>query len=404
MLKIKVINSNTDYQEALQLIEELMIKDPDAESEDGEKLNLLTTLVQDYESRAFPQNLPDPIEAILFRMEQSKLKPADLVPYIGSRSKVSEVLSRKRPLTLSMIRSLESGLGIPAKVLLKKTEEKKDSPFDSWSKTVLNEMSKRKYFGKATLTDDNRKELLANFFSNIGSPKQIYGMLRQSNFRSAPTTDKHALMAWAGYVFKKSKEIDISTKYENGTINLEFMQTIAKLSVEENGPLLVQENLKRHGVLVIVEPHFSKTYLDGATILIAKENPVIGLTLRYDRLDNFWFTLMHELAHIALHYDQNINLFYDELEDVKGIDIDSKEREADNLAREALVPEGKWEVSPARLIPSYMAANSLAKELGVHIAIIAGKIRHEGEKYNYLTKIVNEEKVRHLFSMKKWNK
>ena len=74
------------------------------------------------------------------------------------------------------------------------------------------------------------------------------------------------------------------------------------------------------------------------------------------------------------------------------------------MAEEVLLPKAKWEVSPARLIPSSMAANSLAKELGVHIAIIAGQIRHKGNKYIYLNKIVNEVKVRKYFPDAKWNK
>jgi hypothetical protein len=74
------------------------------------------------------------------------------------------------------------------------------------------------------------------------------------------------------------------------------------------------------------------------------------------------------------------------------------------MAEEALLPKAKWEVSPARLIPSPMAAKSLANELGVHIAIIAGQIRHKGNKYIYLNKIVNAEKVRKYFSNNKWSK
>jgi HTH-type transcriptional regulator/antitoxin HigA len=162
--------------------------------------------------------------------------------------------------------------------------------------------------------------------------------------------------------------------------------------------------LKKYGIILVIEPHFSKTYLDGATILINKDNPVIGLTLRYDRLDNFWFTLVHELAHIALHYKSGISLFYDEIEGIKTINLDEKEKEADALAEEAILPSAKWEISPARLIPSSMAANSLANELGVHVALIAGQIRHKGNKYIYLNKIVTEAKVRNYFPNEKWNK
>jgi HTH-type transcriptional regulator/antitoxin HigA len=404
MSKIKVIKTEQDYQEALKLVEVLMGHDPDPDSEEGEQLSLLSALIQDYEARAFPQTLPSPIEAIKFRMEQAGLKPTDMIPYIGSRSRVSEILSGKRQLTLEMVRSLEVGLGIPAKVLIRKPDLDEDPEYQNWDNRLVAEMEARGYFGNASLKKYGKFELLKNFFSLIGSRAQLVGMLRKSNYRSSPLTDKHALTAWAVCVLKKAKKVKILKKYKHGTIDLNFMQEMAKLSAKRNSPILAREYLKKYGIILIIEPHFSKTYLDGSAILINKDNPIIGLTLKYDRLDNFWFTLMHELAHIARHYDSGISLFYDEIEGIKTIDLDEKEKEADALAEEALLPRAKWEVSPARLIPSSMAANSLAKELGVHAAVIAGQIRHKGNKYVYLNKIVNEAKVRKCFPDVKWNK
>ncbi len=363
--------------------------------------NLLNTLLQDYESKAFPSTLPNPIEAIKFRMEQTDIKPADLIPYLGSRSRVSEILSGKRSLTLDMVRALSEGLGIPAKVLIKQPDSGGDSEYQSWDNRLVAEMETRGYFGNASLKKYDKVELLKNFFSLIGSPAQIGALLRKSNYRSSPLTDKRALSAWAVRVLKKAKKIKVSTKYKHGTIDLVFMQELAKLSTKDNDPVLAQDYLRKRGIILVIERHFSKTYLDGATILIDKNNPVIDLTLRYDRLDNFWFTLMHELAHLTRHYNNGFTFFYDEMEEVKTIDIDEKEREADELAEEALLPKAKWEVSPARLISSSMAAKSLANELGVHIAIIAGQIRHRGGKYVYLNKIVIEAKVRKYFPNEK---
>jgi len=404
MIEIKVIKTEYDYREALKSIEALMAKGPDPESAEGEQLELLSALVADYESRSFPATLPDPIEAIKFRMEQADLKPVDLVPYIGSRSRVSEILSGKRKLTVEMMRALEAGLGIPAKVLLGQPIQDESSQYRNWDNRLLEEMKERGYFGRALLKTLNATDLVRGFFESVCSPSQLLGMLRQSSYRSSPRTDRRALAAWSGAVLKKAKKIKTPRKYKKGTLNLNFMRELAKLSTNENGPILAQEVLERHGIILVVEKHFSKTYLDGATILINRDNPVIGLTLRYDRLDNFWYTLMHELAHIALHYDADIKLFYDEIEAVKGITISAKEREADDLAEEALLPQSKWEVSPARLIPSFMAAKSLAKEIGVHIAIIAGQMRHRGNAYVYLNKIVNEAKVRQYFPEEKWSR
>lgn len=402
MTDIKIIKTKEDYEAALKLIEQLMIADPNPDSDEGEKLGLLATLVRDYETKVFPEFLPNPIEAIKFRMEQANLKPADLIPYIGSRSRVSEILSGKRKLTVDMMRALEAGLGIPAKILLKEPEKNEDFLFKNWSRKVLKTMSDRGYFGNKKITIQNEGELLTNFFSTVGNPLQLQVMLRSSVYRSAPNIDKRALAGWTAKILNKAKESRITTQYKEGSVDLEFMQRFVKLSVKDNSPLIAQEELKKHGIALVVEPHLPGTHLDGATIMTIKKRPVIGLTLRHDRLDNFWFTLMHELAHIALHFQEGAS-FYDELDDPKGLEPNPKEKEADHLASEALIPNSKWEVSPARLVPSSMAASSLAKELGVHIAIVAGKIRHEGKKFTYLSSIVGEAKVQKFFPGNQWD-
>ena len=101
---------------ALRRVGELMDARPGTRQ--GDELELLSVLVELFEKQHFPCELPDPVEAIRFRMDQAGLAPADLVPYIGSRSKVSEVLNHKRPLSIQMIRRLHKGLGIPAEVLV----------------------------------------------------------------------------------------------------------------------------------------------------------------------------------------------------------------------------------------------------------------------------------------------
>jgi HTH-type transcriptional regulator / antitoxin HigA len=397
MNKIKIIKTEQDYKEALSLAEELISFDPQPDSEKGEQLNLLSTLIQDYETRAFPETLPDPIEAIKFRMEQNSLKPADLIPYLGSRSRVSEILSGKRQLTVEMVRTLSEGLGIPAKVLIQKPAIKSDSEYENWDNKLIIEMEKRNYFNGDSLQTKLKTELLKDFFAPVDEYPQFVGMLRKSHYRTSPLTNKQALNAWATQVFKKSLKVKKQNKYVPNTVNPSFMRELVKVSKESNGPILAIQHLQKIGIIVIIEPHFPKTYLDGATILTNKDNPIIGLTLRYDRLDNFWFTLMHELAHIALHINEDISLFYDEIEGVKGAEVTSIEKEADIAAREALVPVSKWESSPARLIPSPMAAQSLANELGIHIAIVAGVMRHEHKNYFYLNEIVNSYTVKQYF-------
>jgi HTH-type transcriptional regulator/antitoxin HigA len=122
-MEIKPIRTKTDYRAALKEIETLM--SARADSPEGERLDVLVTLVEAYEKKHYRFDLPDPVEAIKFRMEQSGLGPKDLVPMIGQINRVYEVLSRKRPLTLQMIRRLHRDLGIPAESLIKELEQRR---------------------------------------------------------------------------------------------------------------------------------------------------------------------------------------------------------------------------------------------------------------------------------------
>lgn len=115
-MNIKPIKTEKEYQAALKEIERLF--EADLNTPDGDLLDVLVTLVEAYEDEHYPIPLPDPIEAIFFYMESRELTRTDLEPYIGSRARVSEILNRKRPLTLSMIQRLHSELGIPAEILV----------------------------------------------------------------------------------------------------------------------------------------------------------------------------------------------------------------------------------------------------------------------------------------------
>lgn len=115
-MEIKPIKSKRDYRAALNEIDRLM--DARRNSAEGDRLDVLATLVEAWEEKHWPINPPDPVEAILFAMEQRGLSRRDLEPFIGSRARVAEVLNHKRPLTLSMIRRLHDGLGIPAEALI----------------------------------------------------------------------------------------------------------------------------------------------------------------------------------------------------------------------------------------------------------------------------------------------
>ncbi|NLB31894.1 MAG: transcriptional regulator [Alcaligenaceae bacterium] len=117
-MEIRPIRTEADYKTALKIVSRLVEIDPDANTPEGEKLDVLTTLIQAYEVKNFPIDLPDPIEAIKFRMDQAGLSAKDLEPMIGRRNRVYEILNRKRSLTLPMIWKLHTELGIPAANLI----------------------------------------------------------------------------------------------------------------------------------------------------------------------------------------------------------------------------------------------------------------------------------------------
>jgi HTH-type transcriptional regulator/antitoxin HigA len=119
-MEIKPIKTEADYQVALEEIERLFDAAPD--TPEGDRLEVLTTLVEAYEDKHYNIPLPDPIEAILYYMESRGLSRQDLESYIGSRARVSEVLNRRRSLTIGMIRDLHTGLGIPADILIQPYE------------------------------------------------------------------------------------------------------------------------------------------------------------------------------------------------------------------------------------------------------------------------------------------
>ena len=115
-MNIKLIKTESDYQAAMQRLEEIFDATPDTPQ--GDELEVLSFLIDSYEKQKFPIDAPDPIEALKFRMDQLGIKQKDLAEVLGFKSRVSEILSKKRKLTLDMIRSLNKALNIPTNVLI----------------------------------------------------------------------------------------------------------------------------------------------------------------------------------------------------------------------------------------------------------------------------------------------
>ena len=402
---VKIIKNNEEYEMALAEIDRLLDVDPDPDTEDADRLELLIVLVEKFEAeRVSSIPKPDPIEAIRFRMEQQGLTQRDLAPLLGSRSKVSEVLSRKRPLSIRMMRALHSNLGIPASILLQEGDPSiLDDQSVDWDRFPVKEMINYGWIN-ASISEipDKAEELLREFFKKLGSVNDVLVQYRYTNnLRSARKIDKYALAAWTARIAMRALDVPLRQSYKPKSVNLEFMTRLVKVSWSDSGPLLAKEFLANHGITLIVERHLSKTHLDGAVIMLPNNRPIIALTIRYDRIDHFWFTLMHELAHLALHLDSDSTAFFDDL-DIGAKDNDL-EHQADRLAGEALIPLNVWNSSDASKSPTQQAAEKLVKQLGIHPAIVAGRIRHEFKMYRILNKLVGHHQVRRLFTEVDWS-
>ncbi|MBE8971161.1 ImmA/IrrE family metallo-endopeptidase [Nostocales cyanobacterium LEGE 12452] len=149
------------------------------------------------------------------------------------------------------------------------------------------------------------------------------------------------------------------------------------------------------GIVTVIEPHLNGTHLDGAAFFINNTRPVVALTLRYDRLDNFWFVLFHELAHIKLHLRGNDNVIFDDLDTAP--DGNVIESQADKFASDNLIPESKWDNALFLMKPTITGIERFARQLNIHPAIVAGRIRRENKNYSIFSELVGSGKVRKLF-------
>jgi HTH-type transcriptional regulator/antitoxin HigA len=398
-MKPKLIKTAADHAAALTRIEELFSAKPG--TPDGDELDLLVTLVELYEEKQFPINLPDPVAAIRFRMSQQGLKPKDLVPYIGSAPRVSEVLAGKRPLSLAMIRKLVKCLGIPAEVLLQEpgAELPSEDILELGRSFPIAEMVKRRWFagftGTAVEAKHQLEELIGRFMEPLGEASLTPALNRQ-RVRDGSKDDPSALTAWRIRVATLALEERL-TAYRPGTVTIDFMRELAKLSYLETGPRLAKEFLGKAGIHLVIERHLPQTHLDGAAMKLTSGAPVVGLTLRHDRLDNFWFTLFHELAHVALHLDNgDVDVFFD---DITKISKDRREKEADELASDALIPKELWKA--AKLKRNTPSANVLdfAEKLRISPAIPAGRVRFESNDYTVMKNILGNGKLRPMFGL-----
>jgi HTH-type transcriptional regulator / antitoxin HigA len=379
--RIRPVRSEADYLASLERIETLMNAEPD--SPEGDELSILATLVESYEDEHFPIEVPTPLAAIEFRMEQLGLTPRDLIPHIGSRSRVSEVLNGTRALTIDMIRALHQELGIPAHVLIGPDEDRPASVAQELSKPVSKLLEKLKLLKPS--------ETFEQFLSRACGGALTPAMLRKTrNARTNARTDLVALQAWCAGVLLKSNSAMVDGVFDQSAFDRTALRAIAKLSVRNDGTRAARDELARMGVALIKLEHLPGTHLDGAVMRRPDGVPVIALTLRRNRTDNFWFTLLHECAHLAFHMQDSSDFIVDDLEISSS---DATEQEADDEAQKALIPAGLWRAEKMGKFASVADIHALAKAAGIHPAIVAGRWQKKNNDYRKFSRLLGHGQI-----------
>jgi len=399
-VKPKLIKTKEEHDAAVERIAKLIECDPRAGTPAGDELELLAHLVADYEEKHHSIGLPDPLTAIRFRMEQQGLRPKDLAPYLGGANRVSEVLAGKRALTVPMIHRLHHELGIPAEALVKERSKRTNRNRSSLrlSAPVFKVMWQRGWFGRFRGSLDQAKQkadqLLKRFFC-FGSGLDALPAFARQKVHDGAIQDQFALLAWKTRVLQRAAAEKLDTDFDPSAFTQDFLKQVKSTSRLKNGPVVAIDLLKSNGLAVVIERHLAGTFLDGAALKLPNGRPAIGLTLRYDRLDYFWFCLFHEIGHVLKHLAKGKSEGF--IDDLKAPANDNYEQGADEFARENLIPKSEWQRFLKAGQFNHESVRREAKRLIIDASILAGRLRMERNDFQMLTSLVGHGKVRRLF-------
>lgn len=259
------------------------------------------------------------------------------------------------------------------------------------------EMYKRGYFedfeGTLSQAKKNAEALVEALFRGAyGHPVASLATLHRRSVRSKGKVHEQALAAWEARVMTLADRNPPSATFDPETVKQEWIQGLMSLSARVDGVRHVAEYLRSAGVAFVVEPHLPGTLLDGAAFQTPNGTCAIAMTIRHDRLDNFWFTLLHELAHLCLHIGKGeVFAIFDDNDASATSEL---ELEADAFAKEMSIPTPAWEACVSRFTQTEKAVLRDADRLGIAPAIIAGRIRRDANNYTILSSLVGSGEVR----------
>lgn len=268
-----------------------------------------------------------------------------------------------------------------------------------WRAFPIAEMWKRGWFEDFAGTMAQARKMadhLVPAFLQGGHSAYSPVALHRKSVRSGGAVHEAAIMAWEARVRQVADRDPPPTAFDREAIDDRWLSQLVALTLELEGPVRAVGHLRRIGISLVIERHLPGTYLDGAALCSRDRHGLVALTLRHDRLDNFWFTLFHEIGHLKLHIGHG-EAFAAIFDDTEAPASAVHEQEADFFAQEALLPAAQWDVAVSRFSRTEKAVMTDAKRFGVGPAVIAGRVRREAGDYTLLRTLVGSGDVRRQF-------
>lgn len=356
--------------------------------------------ITDFEAEGLHQ-LPDILIQARIARGMSQKEFGD---YIGVKEQQIQRYEAERYRSASLDRLVEiaDALGIQIHKRAELLGSDDFGSFDpsSWSSFPVSEMAKRGWFEDFAGTPAQARKaagtLIPAYLANAQA-RYASAALHRKSVRASGVVLEAALSAWEARIRQLADRDPPEVIFDSGKIDDAWVAALVGLTVEPDGPSLAVPHLRSIGISLAIERHLPGTLLDGAAMTAFGRHAIVGLTLRHDRLDNFWFTLLHEIGHLKLHIDHDgIAAIFDDTESAA---TDEIEREADLFAQEALLSADSWKVAASRFTRTEQAVAGDAKRFKVGQAVIAGRVRREARDYTLLPNLVGAGDVRRQFSL-----
>ena len=345
-----------------------------------------------------PARAVKPGDILREELEERGWTQKDFANIIGrSPQVVNEIVGGKKSITPETAAQFAAALGMSAELWLnlesvyQLSRVSSDSSLDEVTRTALlyeaapvKELITRGWISGKDDAGELQQELLA--FLGLADLSQVDQLAARFRLSGARTPEDTALISWLRraeiLAYRRN-----ARPYEPDALR-RAASDLRCLSLRRDQMAAVSKRVAELGVRLVIVPHLSKTYVDGAAFWLDASSPVVALSVRYNRIDNFWFTLMHELAHIVLHADSDRKAFVDK--NLQGIAQDKHEAEANAKAGEWLVSPEEYAEFDARRKGYYsgMAIRAFADELGIHSAILVGRIHHATGNYRLMRRLL----------------